>query len=221
MLLNECGMESTAFATSMWLPLFYTLHSAIHFIWCTVVNKVLSLCLYNHRSIYFPWKTSWEMKKVKEVSVDWCRSGWTPRRLTTHPLLCAMKSSWIKSPSGKIGWGRKNRSSSSWSSHFTFPMTNSASTPSIIEGSRKRVCIASEQQCHGLFLHFLLLHNATVAHWNLKDMFWWWIHGGLQPRIIQIWMIGLYCLVEGTHAIMAQNVSTPVAFNPPITNRWN
>jgi hypothetical protein len=50
-----------------------------------------------------------------------------------------------KSPSGKIGRGRKNCSSSSWSSHFPFPMTNSALTPSIIDGFIKRVRIASEQ----------------------------------------------------------------------------
>jgi hypothetical protein len=32
-LLNECGWESTALATTMWLPIMYTLHSAVHFIW--------------------------------------------------------------------------------------------------------------------------------------------------------------------------------------------
>ena len=35
-------------------------------------------------------------------------------------------------------------------------------------------------------------------------------------------MVHLYCLVEGTYAItMTQKMSTPLAFNPPITYRWN
>jgi hypothetical protein len=54
----------------LWLPKIYTLHSAIHFIWCTVIDEVLSFCLYNYRSMSFPWKSSWEMKKIQEVSVD-------------------------------------------------------------------------------------------------------------------------------------------------------